>query len=519
MTYGERPDFDPHPYAPRPDGAGAPDAPVLPHNLEAEQALLGSLMFDNEIVHRMPGGLQASCFYEPFHQRLFEAIRSSVSAGYLAEPMMLREEFRADPAFADFGGLKYLADLVDRAPPSANAPEYARLIVDLSLRRGLIHVASGVIKDAADNSRTAVQLIGEAESDLISLQVDNKVGELSSLQDAMRGTIAYVEDRSAPAGVESGLRPLDLQLGPWLAGDMILLAGRPSMGKSAVGLAAAINIADPKLAAWMNGRDEDEFGLPEPKGVIQVHGEMSFGDDKVGGQTVRRHMTDVGYAMFGDAFPKFSDIRKKKVSDDQVRMMIKVSDRLADTPIRGIKRTGASISSIRSLVRRQAADWKRVGIPLGLVMVDHVGLLRSEGEDRGRYNSQTEIAIAMKELAGELGVPVLALVQLNRNVEGRDDKRPMLADLRESGAWEENADVVIMAYRDAYYAQREPEPDATKGAGLEWSKWDARRKSKNVELLLPKVREGEAGGSAMVWADLAWNAIRGCEPDFKGGLL
>jgi len=518
QSYGDRPDYDPHPFAPFGGDPTVPPPP--PHNLEAEQALLGSLMFDNEWLHRQPSGLIGSHFYEPFHQRLFDAIRDNVNAGYLAEPTMLVEEFRGDPAFKEFGGLRYLADLVDRAPPASNSPEYARVIIDLGLRRDLARVGADLIKRANDTGGgPATQLITNLESDLIGMQVDNRIGEMSSLQDGMHGTIAYVQDRTSATGIESGIRPIDLQVGPMLGGDLLLLAGRPSMGKSAVGLSIALNVAAPKLAAKLNGRDPEEYGVAEPKGVIEIHGEMTFGDRTQGGQTVRRHMTDVGYALYGTAFPKFSDIRKKNVSDDQVRMMIRVAEVMDAVPIRGIKRTGASISTIRSLVRRQASDWKRAGIPLGLVLVDHVGLLRPEGESRGRYDAQTEIAIAMKELAGELGVPVLALVQLNRNVEQRDDKRPMLSDLRESGAWEENADVVMMAYRDAYYAQREAEPDVAKNSGMDWSKWDARRKSKNVEIMLPKVREGDAGGSAMIWADLAWNAIRGCEPEHNGGLL
>lgn len=526
--YGSRPDYDDpallrpiegvHPFAPDAPDPSAP--PPLPHNLEAEQALLGALMFDNEWVHRLPPGMRGSMLFEPFHQRLLDAIIDNVNAGYLAEPTVLVEEFRGDPAFKEFGGLRYLADLVDRAPPGNQSSEYARVLVDLALRRELIRVGGNLIKRAQEiggGAPDAKALISRAEGDLIGMQVDHRVGEMQTLQEGLRGTIAYVEDRSAPTGIETGIRPIDLQLGPMLAGDMVLLAGRPSMGKSAVGLSIAFNVAAPRLAAEINGRDPDEYGIPEPKGVIEIHGEMTFGDAAQGGQTVRRHMTDLGYHMFGTAFPKFSDIRKKRVSDDQIRMMIRVEEAMREVPIRGIKRTGASISSIRSLVRRQASDWKRQGIPLGLVMVDHVGLLRPEGDSRGRYDAQTEIAIAMKELAGELGVPVLALVQLNRNVEQRDDKRPMLSDLRESGAWEENADVVMMAYRDAYYAQREPEPDVSKV--LEWDKWDRRRKSKEVELLLPKVREGEAGGSARIWADLAWNAIRGMEPEHRGVLL
>ena len=464
MSFSHQPDYDPHPYAPN-NAFETPAPPPPPHNLEAEQALLGALMFENEWLHRQPTGLRPTHFYEPFHQRLFEAIRENINAGYLAEPTVLVEEFRGDLAFKEFGGIRYLADLVDRAPPGSNSPEYARVIMDLGLRRELMQYGLDVHRRAQDTGGIpAKALITSAEGDLIGLQVDNRVGEMQTLQEGIKGTIAYVQDRTTHVGIETGIRPIDLQIGPMLAGDLVLLAGRPSMGKSAVGLSASLNVAAPKLAALLNGRDPEEFGLPDPRGVIQIHGEMTFGNETEGGQTVRRHMTDVGYHLFGDAFPKFSDIRKKKVSDDQVRMMIRVEEVMREVPIRGIKRTGATLSTIRSLARRQASDWKREGIKLGLVLVDHVGLLRPDGEARGRYDAQTEIAIGMKDLAGELGVPVLALVQLNRNVEQRDDKRPQLSDLRESGAWEENADVVLMAYRDAYYAQRETEPDVTKAA-------------------------------------------------------
>jgi replicative DNA helicase len=496
----------------------------VPANVEAEQALLGAVLYDNGALELLDVELEAHHFYEPFHQRLFKSISAALRAGFNAEPIVLAEEFRRDPAFLELGGVRYLADLVDRAPPAVNATEYARAVYELANLRALIRISDAIGAAARQTTRTedgdawtSATIIEGAEKDLLSIQVTGRGragAELVDLADAAQGVIAYVQDRTRPMGAKTGLNPVDLQLGPLMPGDLILLAGRPSMGKSAVGLATTLNVAAPQLADYLNGLEYD--GRP-PRGVMEFHAEMSV-DKAGGGQVARRHLANIGYGLYGNKFPTYKQLRDKSVSVDQLEMLKNAAGNLIGVPLRSVKRTGMKLSALRAVARRQIAAWDRAGVEPGLLIIDHVGLLRPDGRVSGRYEAQTEIAIGAKELADELQIPVMALVQLSRDIERRDDKRPMLSDLRDSGAWEENADIAAFVYRDAYYAAREADVDMDADA-VAWAKLDQRRRSKLIEIIFGKVREGEAGGSAEVWGALGWNAIRGHEPDAVGGLL
>lgn len=485
-----------------------------PHNIEAEQGLLGAVLYDSECFHTLPEGLAGSAFYEPFHGRLFDAIAEAIGHGRAADAVSFYEQFRGDVAFKELGGIKYLADLVDRAPPAIYAAEYGGVIKDLAQRRDLIRLADNIRESADKGTMPAAEIVGQAESELLAMTLHGRAPALISLGEAADNVLAYIDNTTALNGFETGIRPLDLQMGPMMPGDLILCAGRPSMGKSAVSLAIATGVADPILQARMHGMPEE--GLNASAGVIEFHGEMTFGDRKTGGQATRRHFSDVGYWLHGEKFPTYRQIRDKKISVEQRGLMEEAAVYLRAMRIDGVKRTGMTLSTLRSTVRRKAADWARMGVPLGLVVIDHVGLIRYDGKHNGRYEAQTEIAIGMKELAGEIEAPILALVQLSRGLEQRDDKRPILPDLRESGAWEENADVVMFVYRDAYYAKREKEP-AT-GSDKHFL-WEERCASQDIDLIMGKVREGDAGGTAKVWANLGHNAIRPHRPDTHGGVL
>lgn len=484
-------------------------------SIEAEQALLGILLYDNESFLNLPEGV-AGAFYEPFHNRLYASIAAAVAAGLGADPMALHEEFRfTDKAYKDLGGMAYLADLLDRSPPAANLPDYARVVTDLARRREIVALAGEMQRHARQNTMTASDIVATVERDLLGLRHAGSAQGLVSLGDAVDSALAYVDDRSVPVGVRSGIPALDQRVGPMLPGDLVVVGARPSMGKSAIAVALSMGVAAPGLAAAMNGLTFMP-GAPKAKGVIQIHAEMTFGDTATGGQAVRRHIADMGYHLFGADFPTYRDIRDKKVSDAQRAMMADAAHALRQVPIVGLKRTRLTLSAIRAMVRRQAHEWAKAGIELGMVVIDHVGLLKGEGKFSGRYEEQTEIAMGAKELAEELACVLVPLVQLNRGVENRDDKRPQLSDLRESGAWEENADVVAMLYRESYYAQREPEPKA--GDLLKLEDWSRRRASKALEVLYPKIREGEGGSAARIWCDVAHNAVRQAEPAALGEL-
>ncbi|MEY4240751.1 MAG: hypothetical protein RJA14_447, partial [Pseudomonadota bacterium] len=222
--------------------------PSMPHNLEAEQALLGSLMFDNAVFERLSDRLRGSHFHEPFHQRLYEAIEDHIRQGMLAEPTILMERFKLDPAFQEFGGLRYLADLVDRAPPAANAPDYARVVYDLALRRDLIRIGGEIVREAPQPETAAIDQIEQAEQQLYTLAETGKPSSgFVSFSSALGGAVqmaaeAYQRDGKL-AGLATHLDDLDAKLGGLHPSDLLVLAGRPSMGKTALATNIAFNVA------------------------------------------------------------------------------------------------------------------------------------------------------------------------------------------------------------------------------------------------------------------------------------
>ncbi|MCC4295836.1 replicative DNA helicase [Brevundimonas aurantiaca] len=472
-------------------------ARAVPSNIEAEQALLGCVMFDNEVFYRLDR-LDPGQFYEPFHQRLWGAIASNIASGMLAEPTTLMDRFKTDPAFEEFGGLRYLADLVDRAPPSGNAPSYARSIIDNALRRQISILGDALRSEAPDPDEDPRDIIGKAESSLLAMQVSNRETRLVSAGEASSRVLAELDaPKEERGGIRTGLEPLDQMLGPLLPGDLALLMGRPSMGKSAAAECIAINIAAPGWAEYINKADM----MPEAtQGVIQINGEMSPE------QMVRRHLTDIAFSAWMGDGPKYSDIRKGEINYDQRQMLGRADEVLRRMPMTMLRRR-LKMSELRSLARRQAAEWHRKGVSLSALIIDHVGLVKPDGGRMDRYEAQTEISNGLKELAEELQCVVIGLNQMNRENEKREDKRPQLSDLRDSGSWEQDADFVIGFYREAYYAQRQPEPKKD----LEWDAWDRARKSRTIEAIVLKAREGECG-TAMLWGDVARNAIRGAEP-------
>lgn len=462
-------------------------AKALPNNLEAEQAVLGAVLFDNEAFHLIEG-MGAEVFYEPVHGRIWSAIGCRVANGRRGDPVTVWEAMKDDAGLVDMGGLSYLADLLDTAPPTEVAVEYVPLLLDIARRRDLILISQQLEQTArAGQGKDALEW---AEGALLGLAASHGPVKLVSAAQAANDVLAYLDAPEDTAdGFLTGIRPLDEHLGRLLAGDLVLIPGRPGMGKSALAACIALNVARQGI------------------GVVEINSEMSTA------QMMRRHLTDLAFERHGREAPTYKDIRRRRVSVGEYQMLVEARDVVSSLPLMMVKRSGLTLSSLRSMVRRQAATWAGQGIRLGAITVDHVGLMQAEDGGKDRYTDQTGIAIGMKRLADELGIPVIALVQLSRKVEDRDNKRPQLADMRDTGAWEENADIVIGAYRDAYYANKEPEPkdDGKSNSLLKWNDWDTRKRSKTIEAILLKVREGEEG-IVSLWASIGHNAIRGAEP-------
>lgn len=452
---------------------------ALPSNHEAEQALLGCLLYDNAVFERLPDRLRGAHFYEPFHQRLFDAIGEAIAAGRLAEPTVLVDVFRDDPAFADFGGLRYLADLVDRAPPSANAREYARTIYDLAVRRDLIRIGGDMVAEAADPSMTGAQHVEKAEGALFTLaEAGEQAKGVKTFREALTGAVAMIEaafQRDGKlAGLATQLVDLDQKLGGLHPSDLLILAGRPSQGKTALANNIAFNAAN----AYRAVSDPDE-----PCGLRTVEGGvvLFFSLEMSAEQLAIRIIADVA-GVSGDA------MRKGEIDASDFAKVKAVEARLAKIPLYIDDTGGLNIARLAARARRHK---RRHG--LDLVIVDYLQLVTTNnGAGRGnRVQEVSEITGALKALAKDLNAPVLALSQLSRKVEDREDKRPQLADLRESGSIEQDADCVMFVFREAYYLERS-EPKMGTDAHLKWVE-DMARLQHQAEVIIGKQRHGPIG--------------------------
>ncbi len=448
----------------------------LPHNLEAEQALLGSLMFDNGVFERLSDRLRGSHFYEPFHQRLFEAIEDHIRQGMLAEPTILMERFKQDPAFQQFGGLRYLADLVDRAPPGANAPDYARVVYDLALRRDLIRIGGEIIKDAPDPERPAEDQIEQAEQTLYSLAETGKPSSgFVSFSHALSGAVqmaaeAYQRDGKL-AGLATQLDDLDQKLGGLHPSDLLILAGRPSMGKTALATNIAFNVA--RSYRWE----------PTPEGRKTVSGGV------VAFYSLEMSAEQLAMRMLADASGVSSDkLRKGEIDASDFGKIRDAAVEIGESPLYIDATGGLSISKLAARARRL----KRMEHGLDLIIVDYLQLVTTgENSQKNRVQEVSEITGGLKALAKELSVPIIALSQLSRQVEQREDKRPQLSDLRESGSIEQDADCVMFVYRESYYLGR-AEPKEGTEEHLQWQQ-DMDRLEHQAEVVIGKQRHGPIG--------------------------
>ncbi|GAA0212578.1 replicative DNA helicase [Brevundimonas nasdae] len=457
--------------------AGA-DTSGLPKNLEAEQALLGQIMYDNAVMERLPDALRAEHFFEPYHQRIFEACGGAITAGRTAEPTLLASTLSADPAFSEYGGLRYLADLVDRAPPAANAKDYARDIRDLSDRRTLIRVSGDIAASAGDMAAPAAEHVASAEAALFSLaETGDQSKGIQSFRDAMSGAVDMIEAAYRRDGALSGLSThlidLDHKLGGLHPSDLLILAGRPSMGKTALATNIAYRVAD----AYEAVQDADA-----PRGLRTVNGGvvLFYSLEMSAEQLAMRIIADVA-EVSGDK------LRKGEIDANQFRRIKEVQARLAEIPLYIDATGGLPIAKLAARARRQK---RKTG--LDLIVVDYLQLITTGANaQKNRVQEVSEITGALKALAKDLGVPVLALSQLSRKVEEREDKRPQLSDLRESGSIEQDADAVMFVYREAYYLGR-AEP---KEGSVEHVAWvdEMGKVQGQAEVIIGKQRHGPIG--------------------------
>lgn len=411
-----------------------------PANIEAEQALLGAILVNNAAFHRVSEFLGAEHFAEPVHGRIYAAMVKLIERGQLASPISLLNLFNQDGALAEIGGAAYLARIAASVVTIINTEDYGRTISDLHLRRQLISLGEDVVNTAFrhDLDEPASEQIVRAEERLYELA---SIGEMERsfrpfralLEETLHTAELAYKRGGKMVGVSTGFIDLDRLMGGLHRSDLVILAGRPSMGKTT--LATNIGFEAARRCGPRSASSED--------GAV-----VGFFSLEMSGEQLGARILSERSGVPSDA------IRKGKVKLEDFERFNEESALVAGIPLFVDDTPSLTISALRARARRLK---RRHG--LGLVIVDYLQLVRAAGRHENRVQAVSEITQGLKALAKELDVPVLALSQLSRAVETREDKRPMLSDLRESGSIEQDADVVMFVYREEYYLSRaEPVP-------------------------------------------------------------
>ncbi|HUZ13766.1 MAG TPA: replicative DNA helicase [Caulobacteraceae bacterium] len=456
-----------------------PAAQHAPANVEAEQALLGALLYDNGAYERITDALKPEHFYEPFHGRLFVSIEIHIRRGQLADPTLLAEQFQRDAAFQELGAVRYLADLVDRAPPAARAADYARAIYDLALRRELIRIGGDIVATAetSDPEVTARDQIETAEQQLYSLAETGGastglVGLDAALVAAVEMAAAAYERDGGLSGLATGIGDLDQKLGGLHPSDLIIIAARPSMGKSSLCANIAFNVA--RRYAWE----------PRPDG-----GRKTVDGGVVAFFALEMSAAQVATRLLAEVSGVPSDkIRRGEITAVEFGRIRDAATQIQESPLYIDDTGGIAMGKLAARARRLKRS-----VGLDLIVIDYLQLMTAGAGARpeNRVQEITQVTQGLKALAKELNVPVLAAAQLSRQVENRDDKRPQLADLRESGSIEQDADVVMSIYRESYYLRR-TEPKEGTSEHLAWQE-NLDKVHNLAEIIIGKQRHGPIG--------------------------
>jgi replicative DNA helicase len=459
---------------------GAKGGERTPFSLESEQAVLGAILFDNEIYFRVSTFLKAEHFFDPIHQLIFNASGALINHGRLASPVTIDASLAASPGYAEAGGRRYLEQLAANVPSTAGAVDYARVVFDMSVRRGLIGVGSDMIdraRNASLDDEPGAQL-AEAEQALYRLAETGKYGGgfksfRTAIVEAVEIANAAIQRSGALAGVPTGFTDIDNMLGGLHPSDLVILAGRPSMGKTSLATNMAVNAAK----AYKTERQADGT-YKVVNGAVVGFFSLEMSADQLATRIIAEE-SEISSIR----------IRRGEIDQEEFERIYHAARRVETLPLYIDDTGGLSISQLAARARRLKRQHG-----LGLVVIDYLQLLTGSGTKRndGRVQEVTEISMGLKALAKELNVPILALSQLSRQVEQREDKRPQLADLRESGSIEQDADVVMFVYRAEYYkAREEPSPDDH----AKVAKWQEEMEPlKNLaEIIIAKQRHGPIG--------------------------
>ena len=459
-----------------------------PHNYEVERALLGAILMNNRAFERVSEFLGPEHFADPVNGRVYAACAKLIEQGHQANPVTLKTYLERDDLIIAAGGIKYLANLAGSAVTVINAGDYGKLVYDLYLRRELIDLGENLVNDAFESSadESAMDQIEGAEQKLFNLASASAVeGGFQTFEKALSTAINLAEAahrrEGALAGVTTGLTDLDKKLGGLHSSDLLILAGRPSMGKTALATTMAFNAA----------RHFRSTENPEERGKMVAFFSLEMSAEQLATRILAERSKINSHG-----------IRTGSLSNDDFTRLVVASQELGDLPLYIDDTPAVTVSAIRTRCRRLARQNKTEGHSgLGLIVIDYLQLIAAARGERSENRVQEISAITrgLKALAKDLNVPVLALSQLSRAVEQREDKRPQLSDLRESGTIEQDSDVVMFVFREEYYLERaEPsqKPDETSERFHErYTKWTERFElSHNIaEVLVAKQRHGPIG--------------------------
>ena len=461
----------------------SPPAPasvrIVPHNVEAERQLLGTILVNNEVYYRVSDFLEDEHFFLPQHRRIYEMAVHLIRAGKVASPVTLKTFFGPEEKISDLPFARYLMMLAAEATTIINAEDYARLLFDLALRRALIEIGAEMVNTAFDSPVDASprDQIGNIERQLYSLA---ESGHFEGGFETFGSALTQAVDMAAAAynragglsGLSTGLADLDQRMGGLQRSDLIVLAGRPAMGKTSLATNIAFNVAK----AYRSEIQQDGSHKSVDGGVVGF-----FSLEMSAEQLATRILAEQS------GVPS-SLIRRGAIDEDQFERLAVAAQEMQTIPLHIDQTGGLTIGQLAARARRLK---RQKG--LDLLVIDYLQLLSGSGKraSDSRVQEITEITTGLKALAKELDVPIVALSQLSRQVESRDDKRPQLSDLRESGSIEQDADVVLFVYREEYYLQnKEPKPGTEDH--LKWQ-MEMDRVHGKAEVIIGKQRHGPTG--------------------------
>jgi replicative DNA helicase len=472
-----------------------------PHNIEAEQAVLGAILVNNEAHDRVSAFLRPEHFFDPLHAQIYEVAGKLIAAGKHATAITLKTYFdNHEPIDAGLTVPMYLGRLAANATTIINAKDYAQTIYDLSLRRQLITIGEDMVIQAYDTpvDFPPTEQISDVETKLFALAETGKFGQgFMGFNEALKNAVEMANNayqrEGGLSGISSGLRDLDSRMGGLQSSDLIILAGRPSMGKTSLVTNIAFNVAKARYKSLQANPDLDPTD-PAHEGAVVAFFSLEMSAE----QLATRILSE-------QAEVPSEKIRRGLIDESEFKKLVQVSQDMAQIPLYIDQTGGISIAQLAARARKLK---RQKG--LGLLIVDYLQLLTGSAKSAqaGRVQEITEITTGLKALAKELAVPIVALSQLSRQVEQREDKRPQLSDLRESGSIEQDADVVMFVFREEYYVERTKPSEGTP----EFADWMSKMAlvAGKAEVIIGKQRHGPVGsvqlafdGNVTRFSDLA----------------